>query len=124
MGKWAYLTTDPVTIQEGKRAIAQAVLDNRVKARGPRHPLQKMCLEIEVLTIHSHLASPLEAENTIRDRETRGHYHLGSLHLLWTMVLRAIGVYYQQRLQCHPDLTAQTDQGIPDEVDNTEKKHA
>ena len=34
VGKLAYLTTDPMTIQEGKRAIAQAVLDNRVKARG------------------------------------------------------------------------------------------
>ena len=38
VGKLAYLTTDPMTIQEGKRAIAQAVLDNRVKARGPGHP--------------------------------------------------------------------------------------
>ena len=28
VGKSAYLATDPVTIQEGKRAIAQAVLDN------------------------------------------------------------------------------------------------
>ena len=27
-----------MTIQEGKRAIAQAVSDNRVKARGPGHP--------------------------------------------------------------------------------------
>ena len=35
VGKSAYLTADPMTIQEGKRAIAQAVLDNRVKARGP-----------------------------------------------------------------------------------------
>ena len=38
IGKWAYLTADPVTIQEGKRAIAQAVSDNTVKARGLRHP--------------------------------------------------------------------------------------
>ena len=38
VGKSAYLTADPMTIQEGKRAIAQAVSDNRVKARGPRHP--------------------------------------------------------------------------------------
>ena len=37
VGKAAYLTTDPVTIQEGKRAIAQTVSDNRVKARGPGH---------------------------------------------------------------------------------------
>ena len=38
VGKSAYLAADPMTIQEGKRAIAQAVSDNRVKVRGPRHP--------------------------------------------------------------------------------------
>ena len=38
VGKLAYLTTDPMTLQEGKRAIACAVLDHRVKARGPGHP--------------------------------------------------------------------------------------
>ena len=31
VGKSAYLTADPMTIQEGRRAIAQAILDNRVK---------------------------------------------------------------------------------------------
>ena len=34
VGKSAYLTANPMTIQEGRRAIAQAVSDNRVKARG------------------------------------------------------------------------------------------
>ena len=29
VGNLAYLTTDPMTIQEGKRAIAQAVSDNK-----------------------------------------------------------------------------------------------
>ena len=38
VGKSAYLTTDPLPIQEGRRAIAQAILDNRVKARGPGRP--------------------------------------------------------------------------------------
>ena len=38
VGKLAYLTINPMTIQEGKKAIAQAVSDNRVKARGPGHP--------------------------------------------------------------------------------------
>ena len=38
VGKLAYLITDPMTIQEGRRAIAQVVLDKRVKARGPGHP--------------------------------------------------------------------------------------
>ena len=39
VGKSAYLTADPMTIPKCKRAIAQAVSDNRVKARGPGHPL-------------------------------------------------------------------------------------
>ena len=38
VGKTTYHTANPVTIQEGKRAIAQAVSENRVKARGPGHP--------------------------------------------------------------------------------------
>ena len=38
VGKSAYLTTDPMTIQEGRRAIAQAILDNQVKVKGPGHP--------------------------------------------------------------------------------------
>ena len=38
VGKSAYLTANPMTIQEGKRAIGQAVLGNRVKARGLGHP--------------------------------------------------------------------------------------
>ena len=38
VGKSAYLTANPMTLQEGKRAIAQAVSDNRVKARGLGHP--------------------------------------------------------------------------------------
>ena len=35
VGKSAYLTADPMMLQEGKRAIARAILDHRVKARGP-----------------------------------------------------------------------------------------
>ena len=38
VGKLAYLSTDPMTLQEGKRTITQAILDHRVKARGPGHP--------------------------------------------------------------------------------------
>ena len=38
VGKLAYLTADPMTIQEGKRAITQAVSDHQVKARGPGCP--------------------------------------------------------------------------------------
>ena len=38
VGKSAYLTANQMTIQEGRRAITQAVSDNRVKVRGPGHP--------------------------------------------------------------------------------------
>ena len=38
VGKSAYLTADPMTLQEGKRAITHAVLDHGVKARGLGHP--------------------------------------------------------------------------------------
>ena len=36
--KLAYLTADPMMLQEDKRAITWAVLDHRVKAREPGHP--------------------------------------------------------------------------------------
>ena len=42
VGKLAYLTANPMTVQEGRRAIAQAVSDNRVKARGSGHPRVKL----------------------------------------------------------------------------------
>ena len=38
VGKSAYLTANPMMLQEGKRAVTQAVLDHRVKARGPGCP--------------------------------------------------------------------------------------
>ena len=38
VGKPAYLAANPMTIQEGQQAIAQAVTDYQVKARGPGHP--------------------------------------------------------------------------------------
>ena len=37
VGKLAYLTTDSMTLPEGKWAITHAVSDQRVKARGPGH---------------------------------------------------------------------------------------
>ena len=38
VGKLAYLTANPMTLQEGKRAIACAISDHEVKARGPGCP--------------------------------------------------------------------------------------
>ena len=104
-GKSAYFTTDPMTIPEGKRAIAQAVSDHRVKARGLEHPCvnllaqqpfqfngqrvspQKMCLETAVLTIPECPIGPPEAENATGDEETKGLNHPDFLHLHWTVGL-------------------------------------
>ena len=36
VGKLAYLATNPMTLQEGKSAITQAVLDHRVKSQRTR----------------------------------------------------------------------------------------
>ena len=36
VGKLAYLIANPMTIHKGRRAIAQAISDNRVKVREPR----------------------------------------------------------------------------------------
>ena len=38
VGKPAYLTANPMTLLEGRRAITHAVLDQRAKARGPGCP--------------------------------------------------------------------------------------
>ena len=77
-----------------------------------------------VLTIHHHPIGPQGAGSIIGVRETKDLSCLSSLYLPQTVVLRAIGVHYQPHPQCHPDLTGQMNQGIPDEVDNTKKRHA
>ena len=38
VGKLAYLTSDPMMVQEGKRAIVHTISDHGVKAREPGHP--------------------------------------------------------------------------------------
>ena len=38
VGKPVYLATDPMSIQVGQWAIAQAITDHQVKVRGPGHP--------------------------------------------------------------------------------------
>ena len=65
----------------------------------------------------------LEAVNAIDNGETVGPSCLGFLCLLWTMASRVIEVHYPQHLQCHPGLTGQMNQDVPDEVDDTEKRH-
>ena len=58
VGKAAYLTANPMTIQEDKRAIAQAVSDNRVKARGLGH-LHASLPAQQPFRFNDHRASPL-----------------------------------------------------------------
>ena len=45
VGKLAYLAAEPMTIQEGRRTIAQAISDCRVKARGPGHPCVNLLVQ-------------------------------------------------------------------------------
>ena len=59
VGKATYLTVNPMTIQEGKRAIAQAISDNRVKVRGLGHP-QANLLAQQPFQINAHRVSPLK----------------------------------------------------------------
>ena len=59
VGKATYLTADPMTIQEGKRATAQAISDNREKARGPGHPLANLPAQ-QPFQFNTHRASPLK----------------------------------------------------------------
>ena len=57
VGKAAYLTTNPMTIQEGKRTIAQAISDNKVKVRGPGC-LHANPLAQQPFQFNTHRASP------------------------------------------------------------------
>ena len=139
VGILAYLTADPITIQEGRWAIAQAVTDHWVKVRGPGHPRvnlpaqqpfrfdppkslpMKDASEVMVLIINHNPNGPGEAENPIDIGETKGLYHLGSPHLPWIMGLRATGVHYQWLPWCCLGLPGQTDPDVPDEGDVTDR---
>ena len=122
VGKLAYLATKPMTIQVGQWAIAQAVTDCWVKARGPGHPhlnllpnnpsgltirevpLQRMPLGMVAPTVNHHHIGAQGAESTIDVGEIKGLCHLGSHHLPQTKGSRVTGAHYQQLPQCHPGL--------------------
>ena len=142
VGKLAYLTTDPMTIQEGKRAIAQAVLDNRVKARGPGHPRVNLPAQ-QPFNFNTQRTSPPKdvsrdygsdnqqtpqslpkAGGIIGDGGTSDLGHPGSLPLPQTVVSKVIEVNCQWHIPCHSGLTTQMDPDILDEVGGSEKKHA
>ena len=113
VGKSAYLTADSMTIQEGKRAIAQAITDCQVKAKGSRCPHVNLPAQ-QPFWFNPLRSSPskdvsgdgssdyppsphqlLGAGSVIGIRGTRGLNHLGFLHLPWTMVLRVTEVHCQ-----------------------------
>ena len=137
--KSAYLTADPMTIQEGRWAIAQAVTDCWLKVRGPRHPHVNLPAQqpfrfdpqeaplwrkppgMVVPIVSHHLIGPQEAENIIDVGETKGLHLLHSPHLPQIVGSRAAGVCYPWLPQCHLGLTGQMDPSIPDEGDSTER---
>ena len=139
VGKSAYLTADPMTIQEDRRAIAQAVSDCQVKVRGPGHPCVNLPAQqpfwFDPLRAsplkdvpgdggsdcNHHLIGPQEIENIIDIGETKGLNHLCSPHLPQIMGLRATRVGYQWLPQCHLGLTGQMDPNAPEEVDGFER---
>ena len=134
VGKLAYLTTDPMTVQEGRRVIAQAVSGNRIKARGPGHPWVNLQAQQPfkfntprtsppmVLMMNEYPNGLLEAEGAIGDEGTSDLSHPGFLPLLQTMVLKVIEVHYPRCLWCHPSQTTQTGPDIPDEAGGIERR--
>ena len=106
VGKSANLTTNPMMIQEGRRAISQAILDNRVKARGPGHPrvnpLAQQPFKSNTprtspprdMSIHygsDNEQTPLpEAKGVMGDEGTSDPSHPSSLPLPQTMVSKVI----------------------------------
>ena len=140
VGKSAYLTANPMTIQEGKRAIAQAVKDCQVKARGPGCPHVNLLAQQPFWFNPPRNSPPKDVSGDCgsdnppspswpsRGWEHNRHWrdqrpnHLSSLHLPQSMGSRATGIHYQQLPWCHPGLTSQMDQDIPDKVDDIKRK--
>ena len=97
-GKPAYLAIDPMTIQEGG-AIVQAMMDHRVKARGPGCPCVNLPAQQPFRFDHprgspikdaprdggsDHQPSPPwlpRGQSTIDNRGTKGFHHLSFHHL-------------------------------------------
>ena len=112
VGMLAYLTADPMTIQEGRRAIAQTIWDNRVKVRGPGCPRVNLLAQqplkfntprasppgdvpyTAVLMMNDHPNCLLEAEGIIGDERTSDLSHPSFLSLPQTMVVKVIEVQY------------------------------
>ena len=137
VGKSAYLATDSMTIQEGTRAIAQAISDCQVKVRGPGCPCVNPPAQ-QPLQFNPLRSSPLKDASgdcssdypTLPHQPSRGWEH--NRHRRdqrpqspqFPSPSSDCGFESNRRQcpQCHPDLTSQMDQDIPDEVDHIERK--
>ena len=82
VGKLAYLTANPMTLQEGKRVIARAISDHGVKARGLGHPRVNPLAQPPFRFNTSRASPPRDwsAHEVPEDRQTpqqppRGHSH-------------------------------------------------
>ena len=139
VGKSAYLIADPMTIQEGRRAIAQAITDHQVKARGPGHPWVNLPAKQPFRFDHPR-GSPIKdaSRDGGSDHQPSPHWPpRGSdcnrhwrdqrppspwfPHLPQTVGSRVTGVPYQLLPWCHLGLTGQMDPGIPDEGNGTKR---
>ena len=139
LGNQPYLAADPMTVQEGWRAIAQAVTDWQVKARGPGHPCVNLPTQqpfrfghprdsplkdtwgMLVLTVSHCHTSPQEAKTATDIGGSKGNHCFSYHHLPWTAGLRVIGAHYQWLHWCCPCQIDQRDPGIPNMGGNTEK---
>ena len=139
VGKLAYLSTNPMTIQEGQWVIAQAITDCCVNARGPGHPCVNLLTQQPFKFDHP-LGSPMKdtsgdggsdhqplphqpwgAKTTIDIGETKGFHCLSSHHLPQTVGSRVTGAHCQWFPQCHPCLIDQRDPGNSNEGDSTKR---
>ena len=137
--KSAYLAIDPMTIWEGRWAIAQAIMDCWVKTRGPGHPHVNLLAQqpfrfdplwgmplgtsnlVAPIINHHHISS-WEAENAIRHRQgPKASITLVPLASA-QIVVRVTGFHYQWLPWCHLGLTGQMDPDIPEEGDSTKRR--
>ena len=130
LGKSAYLTTDPMTLQEGKRAIARAISDHREKARGLGHPRINLPAQ-QPFWFNTSRASPpgdQSAHEVPKDRQTpRWPFHGRGCNRRrrdQRLSLKVIGVQSPWHLPYHPSRTIQMVLGIQDEAGDIGRKVA
>ena len=72
VGRLAYLTANPMILQEGKRAIACTISDQGVKARGPGHLRVNPPAQLPFRFNNSRASPPGEqsAHEVPKDRQT------------------------------------------------------